>query len=380
MAGSTTLKLRGVWFQIHKWIGILLAVLLIPLSLTGSALVWHDGLEKLLYPQRFAVSGSDTVLAPSAYIAAARPRLDANDRISAVRFGKNGEPVVVTAVRAPADGSEVKGRPLRTSVWLDPARGTVVDVADGNSGIIRTLHVLHGSLMIPGVGRQIVGWLGVAMLISCLSGIWLWWPTVGRWAKGLRWRRSREFDTNLHHLTGFWVSIPLAMLCFTGVWISFPAFFGALSGEPPRTADRMAAMRALPLESPQHQADAVLAAAAAKAGKAALLSMEFPTDRPGPWKVGFAGEEPTAFTVDDVTGSVASEASRADQRPAGLARTMRQWHDGTGMGLVWQIVIFIGGLIPAALGITGITMWLRTRTWRAAAAARREGPAPAPAE
>ena len=47
MVSSSTLKLRGVWFQIHKWIGILLVALLIPLSLTGSALGWPDGQEKL---------------------------------------------------------------------------------------------------------------------------------------------------------------------------------------------------------------------------------------------------------------------------------------------------------------------------------------------
>src|SRR3546814_2366100 len=53
---------------------------------------------------------------------------------------------------------------------------------------------------------------GVAMLISCVSGIWLWWPTVGSWLRGLRWRRHRNFDTNLHHLFGFWIAVPLFIL------------------------------------------------------------------------------------------------------------------------------------------------------------------------
>lgn len=380
MASSTTLKLRNIWFQLHKWIGILLAVLLIPLSLTGSALVWHDDLEKLLYPQRFVVSENQELLAPSTYVAAAKARLDANDRISAVRFSKTGEPVAVTAIRAPADGSAPRGRPLRTSVWLEPATARVLDVADGNSGIIRTLHVLHGSLMIPGVGRQIVGWLGVAMFLSCLTGIWLWWPTVGRWTKGLRWRRSRDLDTNLHHLTGFWVAIPLGMLCFTGTWISFPAFFGALSGQPANMGDRMAAMRALPIASPALTVDAALAATRAGAGARDPLSIEFPTDRPSPWKVSLESENRAAFTIDDATGEATADNAKPDQGRAGIARTMRQWHDGTRMGIVWQVVIFVGGLIPAMLGVTGITMWLRTRKWRGKAARRSGTAQPAPAE
>src|SRR3546814_8084291 len=52
---SRKLRLRALWFQVHKWIGLLLAVLIVPISLTGSALVWHDWLETL-NPAR-AVSG-----------------------------------------------------------------------------------------------------------------------------------------------------------------------------------------------------------------------------------------------------------------------------------------------------------------------------------
>jgi hypothetical protein len=43
---------------------------------------------------------------------------------------------------------------------------------------------------------------------------------------------------------------------------------------------------------------------------------------------------------------------------------MWRWHDGTGMGTVWQLVIFLGGIFPAVLAVTGIMMWLRTRGWR----------------
>ena len=46
--------LRSLWFQFHKWIGISLAIVLIPLSLTGSVLVWHDPLDEMLNPSHFA--------------------------------------------------------------------------------------------------------------------------------------------------------------------------------------------------------------------------------------------------------------------------------------------------------------------------------------
>jgi uncharacterized iron-regulated membrane protein len=55
------------------------------------------------------------------------------------------------------------------------------------------------------------------------------------------------------------------------------------------------------------------------------------------------------------------------------------------MGFVWQLVIFIGGIIPALLSITGLVMWWRSRGWKAQLAKKRKArkaaqAAPQPAE
>ena len=38
MAKTGKKQLRAAWLQVHKWIGLTLAILIIPISLTGSAL------------------------------------------------------------------------------------------------------------------------------------------------------------------------------------------------------------------------------------------------------------------------------------------------------------------------------------------------------
>jgi uncharacterized iron-regulated membrane protein len=69
---------------------------------------------------------------------------------------------------------------------------------------------------------------------------------------------------------------------------------------------------------------------------------------------------------------------REPPRPETTARLMRRIHDGTDMGVVWQIVVFLGGIIPAGLSVTGIMMWLHLRRKKAAARMRRNaGLAPA---
>jgi uncharacterized iron-regulated membrane protein len=369
MADADRLKLRGLWFQIHKWIGLLLVLLLIPLSVTGSALVWHDWLDEAINPARHAVSGKPVAATPAAYAAAARTALPGGPPISQLRLEHDG-PVIVTAVEKAASGP-----PQRTMVWLDPADGRVLDVADGNDGLVRWLHRFHGSLTIPGVGRQIVGWLGVAMLLSCLTGLWLWWPAIGSWTRGFRWSSARDFETNLHHQTGFWIALPLAMLSFTGVWISFPPFFAALSGTSAEVREaareRSQRARAQPLEQTMLSPDAALAAATgAYGGK--LVSITWPTDMAPSWRVSLARPDggTANILVNDSTGE--AEAAKDAAAQGGIARLMRRLHDGTGMGAAWQIVIFIGGILPAVLGVTGVIMWLRTRGWRGEVA-RRQG-------
>ena len=382
MAQSTVLKLRGYWFQVHKWIGILLAILIIPISLTGSALVWHDWLDETLNPQRFAVQGSDPALTPSAYADAARGVLAPGERLASIRYPEAGHgPIVATATR-PSQGG---GRPVRTNVWIDPANGRVLDSAPSNGGLVQVMHVLHGSMMVPGWGRPLVGWVGVFMFVSCLTGIWLWWPITGSVRRGFRWKRQNSTNANLHHQMGFWILIPLAMLSFTGAWISFPSVFGQFEpaatrakGPPP---DRARAMRARPLDQTRMSVDQALAAAQPHA-TGPLTLITWPTDQAGEWKIAFArAGGPAEVEVDDAS---AEATPPRPPRPETRARLMRRWHDGTGMGLFWQIVIFIGGIIPAALAVTGLVMWWRNRGWRAALARKRRdrssAPLPQPAE
>lgn len=355
---ATKQQLRGLWFSVHKWIGLILAVLIIPLSVTGAALVWHDWLDAQVNPQRYAVSGP-AALPPSRYVEAAQAVLAPGDRIAQIRYPEHGAgPVVVSAAPAQA-GLSAGGPPQRVNVYLDGATARVLDKAGSNEGAVRVLHRLHGSLMVPGVGRQIVGWLGVAMLVSSLTGLWLWWPLSGSVTRGFRWKRRPQFDANLHHQLGFWICLPLAMLSFTGVWISFPAFFASLSGgkAPQRPAP------AAPLASTVQNVDAVLKSAGGEA-----VSIAWPTGKSPAWKVALEKGE---AEVADASGAVTTRPPQ----PETIARTMRRWHDGTGMGPVWQVVIFLGGVIPALLAVTGVTMWIGSRKWR-----KRPGRKLAPAE
>ncbi|MGE5721332.1 MAG: PepSY-associated TM helix domain-containing protein [Sphingomonadales bacterium] len=355
MATRIRLGGRRLWFQLHKWIALLLLVLLIPIAVSGSMLVWDAWTDSLVNPQRYAVSESPARLPVGRYVAAARTVLKAGENIASIELpAEPGTPIVVSAATAPSVEKARRGPPLRHQVWLDPASARVLDHAASGGGLVRTLHVLHGSLMLPGIGRTIVGWLGVAMLILSLTGLWLWVPTAGRLLRGFRWSRGRGVSNNLHHQAGVWISLPLAILSFTGAWISFPGLFEGRGG-----GGAPVGQFAPPLARPVNSPDAVMAAALRKA-PGDPTSLRWPTERDRTWTVTVQAKgERSVLAVDDRTGEAAIAPERTTRR--GLMRVL---HDGTGTGPIWQTIIFVAGLAPAVLGITGVIMWLRSCGWR----------------
>lgn len=344
----TAIRLRSLWFQVHKWLGISLAILVIPISLTGAALVWHDWLDEQINPQRFPEVAAP-LLEPSAYAAAAARIALPGERVTAVRLPESKGAVQVVLTK-PLPGG---GRRTHAVAWIDPRTAEPIERVGNREGVLSFIHVLHGSLLVPGVGRKIVGVIGAAMLLSSLTGLWLWWPLKGSVRRGLRWNRRPDLNSNLHFQAGFWVSLPLAVLSLTGVWISFPGFLGGVRGGPPGTGPAV-------IEQPHLSPEQALATAQSLT-PGSVASIAWPAEGSPQWTVTIKGDgKPRDVTVADSDAS----ATLVPLKPETLTRTMRRIHDGTGMPLAWRIVIFVGGILPALLALTGILMWLRMRKRR----------------
>lgn len=379
---TLTARLRRLWLDIHLWIGVGLLVVLIPLSVTGSVLVWHDPLDRLLYAHRYATTGPTASRPVDDYARAAQAAFGDRAQLTQVRLPQEaGDPVVAVGRLKGEPGPG--GRPRTLNAWIDPPTARVLDTADVSQGFSMIMHRVHGTLMIPEVGRKVVGWLGWAMFVSCATGLWLWWPRHGGVFKGLRWRRGASTMFNLHHTIGFWVCLPLAVLSLTGVYISFPQTSRAVFGLPPQPPRPPNAARfAPPLPETKLTLVQAVSLAQAQAPGAALTEVSVPTRGKDPaWRVGLkapGAERAKTVQVVDATGEVKA-AGGPGAGPGGgsggpdpVSRLMRQVHDGQDMGIVWQTIIFLAGLAPAVLGVTGVVMWLqrsaRQRRLRAPAA------------
>jgi uncharacterized iron-regulated membrane protein len=365
MPGPAKARLRRLWLNIHLWIGLGLAVLLVPIGLSGSLLVWHDHLDAAVSPSRYAAT-SGPALPASTLTAIAAEKAGPNFRPWVVRFPESaGWPVVVSVREARIERGV---RPRVLSVYLDPPTGRVLDVVNFRTSLIGFLHRFHENLTIPEYsGRAIVGWAGVGMLILSLSGIYLWWPRGGGFVKGLRWRRGPTLSLNLHHLLGFWIAIPLAVVSATGIYLGFPQQArGLLASVAPMTPQQRGGFGVPLLQNVNLTVDAALGAALAGEQGAQPAAIFVPTQQNNAWRVQLRVPDTPGVTtvmVDDRSAAVSKVVQLPGDR---IALWIRWIHEGSHSGPVWQIIVFISGLLPTLFAVTGLLIWLRKRRNRRA--------------
>jgi uncharacterized iron-regulated membrane protein len=352
-------RLQRLWRNVHLCIGAGLFVLLVPIAISGALLVWKEPLDALIHPARYAVTRG-AAQAGSVYLARA---IEAGLEPVAVHLPENdGRPVIINARHG---GGERGGRPNLFMVYIDPPTGRILDVVDFRTSLFGLLHRFHENLTIPDYyGRSIVGWTGVGMLTSVLTGLYLWWPRSGGFRRGLRWRRGSGVLSNLHHMVGIWIAVPLAAVAATGIYLGFPQQArGLLSSLAAMNPPQRGGFAAPLLGSTARTIDQALEAALAAAPGMRPVAIFLPTRQQGAWRI--EAHDPSmdasaSLMVDDASGAV----SRAGRQLTGdrIAARVRWIHEGSHAGWPWRVLVFLCGLFPPILGLSGVIIWLQRRS------------------
>lgn len=209
------LVLRRVVFQVHLWMGLLAALYLVLIALSGSVLVYKDELTRLMLPPalQHRVPHIDEVAAPLAVVQRFRgeePRATLNNL------------QVPTAVY-PAfllTGQDAAGRPAR---WIsDPVTG---HAQPAPRTWLDAVHDFHYYLLLPPAWGMQANAVGAAFLLLLLAtGLVLWWPGLRLWSRGLRinlrasWRRV---NYDMHNALGFWTLPIMAWWALSGVYFGW---------------------------------------------------------------------------------------------------------------------------------------------------------------
>jgi uncharacterized iron-regulated membrane protein len=185
---------------------------------------------------------------------------------------------------------------------------------------------------------------------------------AGFW-RGLRWRRGPTISFNLHHLLGFWIALPLAVVSATGVYLGFPQQARDLLGSiAPMTPQQRGGFAAPLLIDRWLDIDRARDIAFEAVTGTRLTAIFLPTHQTGAWRIQLResnAEGVTTVLVDDRRGTARRLTPQSGDR---VAQWIRWIHEGSHSGPVWQAVVFACGILPAIFVITGLLVWLRKRS------------------
>lgn len=415
MAGAPRPQLRTFryWLQqLHLWIGLILLLPLVMMGITGAVLVYAHDIEHLLGQGEPAANAVGEWRSPAALIEAATAANSEPGRIPiAVRWPvEPGEPAAVRLSRpgmaterpqfrgpqppAGAPAAQGQGRvptqsPFAGSlqILIDPVSLQVLETQKAMTGWVRFFHDLHGHVFITGgLGREIVGWLGVALLVLGCSGLYLWWPRPGQWKAAFTVRRKARglrLHRELHGAMGIWSLLLFMLVNFTGVYLAFPQQIAAAVNTVWPGRDMRAAMfqaRVEPMRGVTPIAlDAALDLARQRVPDARFLNAFLPTRPDQALRIGMIrpghieGAPVIAVIIDPWRKSVVDVF---DPRTLSTGESIIAWqrslHYGIGLGSGYKFLVFIAGVIIPVFAVTGFFMWwIKRRNRRAGERAKK---------
>lgn len=349
---------------VHLWLAFVLCLPLVLIGLSGSALLVQREVLRLTGPSARA---SGEVQPIEKMIAAARGSVSPEARAAWVDLplGPGG----VATVQF-----EIGRRPTRRfDVAVDPVSLEVLGASEYvRRGPVKSVLVeLHEYLLLPShIGFVVVGWMGVALTFMVVSGLVLWWPRGGQWRDGFLLRRGLRgaaLHLGLHRVIGIWGLAVLFALCISGLYLTFPKTFTAavksvLSDEM-EDMDFAQSGHSGPLGH-----DQAVSAAKAVVADGFVTGLQLPGAAGSPYVVQLepAGltpsQPPIMVTIDPATAEITYiEDPRLLPPAERVLNMMHALHFSLGLGRVWTFLVFLSGLLPLVLTVTGVSVWWRRR-------------------
>ncbi len=392
----------------HRWMSLLLGLVLLAITTSGAILLYRPELEKLGHGDAYAASAGPATV----------------DVVEAREIVLQAHPDFA------ADGVWLEHGVYRVtdyeSWWtVDPATGEILGHLSGTPKWIQFLDNLHECFLacedypgyiaalnepVPltrwaGFDGEELTWgglalavLGLMLLYLSLTGLWLWFPRPRRFkqAVSVRWKRGRfARDTDLHNVVGLLALGLLVVWAYTGAGYATElmekGWYAVTPGSAHPEVDAVSAKaeKGTPDITPREAADA----AQARYPDLKLVNMDVPVkgDRTGAYTFYFQrGLDPwgnndypgnVGVFVDRHTGETGDFYGFADEPVA--QRIWEDWNYPTHSGYVvngwWRIIWLLAGLAPLVLAWTGVSTWLvRRRTRRARRKAAKAGAVPPP--
>jgi uncharacterized iron-regulated membrane protein len=376
---------KATLFQVHSIVGLVLALVLTLIGVTGAVLSFEDEIQAGLNAALTHVEPRNApLLSPDELIA----RLQATTsfgQVASVTLARDP----TAAVRIRFARNEDRSRP--SSLYVDPYDGRVLGHPVGED-FFWTVQRLHRWLLLPGdnkgYGRPITGIVAIGLIAMLISGLVLRWPhrpgSLKVWLKLNLRLHGRGLHRSLHSVVGTWVMLIYLVIVLSGLWWSFDWYKTGViwlfarapaASEPMKAkADSKAPGKAARVErpnagtAPAPQLDRAWAALRQDRGdnfdsaRLTLPSGGEPIIRVRAWLTAERDGRRDEFKIDAATGAIVSRELYADKTTGErMLSRMFDIHSGSILGWPGKLVFMLAAVSMPLFAVTGLLLYLSRR-------------------
>lgn len=358
--------MRRAVIQLHLWLGITVGLLWALQGLTGSILVFHRELARVIVPaatpgpmtsiDKMLISGSNA--AAGAAIVRLSVADAKRDRVHAYYSDSQG------------------AAPLRFIV-LDAATAQPIGTGEDHpktpfsGSALRWIFLLHETLLSGAVGEIAIGVTGLLLLSTAIAGLWLAWPPPRGWSAVFSWRRWKKPQHQLygwHRAIGLTIGFLFLPIAVTGAYMSFDRWLDPALGRFKPDHELQSAPHAAPPAGPVISAQQALEKAAAQFPGAQWIRLYLPSHptsfysvqlhQPGESRAWIGRTFVTVGVHGDILNVHDALTAHPKDRVLDLAYPL---HNGEIAGWFGRIGILLAGLSLPTLLVTGAMAWLGKR-------------------
>ncbi|MGY4233501.1 putative iron-regulated membrane protein [Bradyrhizobium sp. USDA 4449] len=372
--------IKAALLQLHSIAGLLLALLLSLIALTGAIMSFEDEIVEHLNADIMQVATRRTpALTPDELVARLKAVPDAG-KVAAITL--SSDPSTAVHIRFVRD--EQGSRP--SSFYVDSYDGHVLGVPRGED-FFATVRRLHRWLLIPGDakgwGRRITGVAALGLIVMLISGFVLRWPrrasSLKMWLKPDLGLRGRGLHRSLHAVIGTWVLPIYLAMTLTGLWYSFDSYkdgvlwllsrphVAAAKTQPKQPRPPGRAEPAQPIGFDR----AWSALRREEANGFAKAQLALPAGPGTVIRIRAWGKDSTLesmrdeFRIDAVSGEVISAERYADKTLGERAIAgVLDIHRGAVLGWPGRLIFMIAAALMPLFAITGVLLYLSRRKLR----------------
>ena len=323
-------------------------------GLTGSLYVWQPEITAALNPKLLTVAHMDTISEGTLLRTASYLMEMHKDSLTRINLPYREQQTVSLIY----ENGETHYHHPRTATFLGAKSFSIQFFED-------LLHI-HRTLAIPKIGKYLMGGSTIIFLLLILgTGIYIWWKAYGdNLKKGftIKWKgKKKKLNYDLHKVLGAGFFIPLALIAFSGAYFTYNSYYKAaltLLDSSKMAQDHNTAVQPKFTELIR-KPDTTYA----------LRAIYFPLESNGEFHFRYIqdrfigpglrrSKELKITKTDEVASLTEFHTDLTSER---IAAQFYPVHTGEIAGIVGRIVVFISGLVPITLYITGFRMYFVKR-------------------